>query len=411
MSLSAHHKPSLRQTQDQIYLANPYPLYHQLRAAGPVFWDADPGFWVVAGHAEVMTGLRDARFSAQRMDIGTDWIPEEMKSSLEPPISALTRQILFLDPPDHTRLRGLVSKAFTPRVIEKLRPRIQQIVDELLDAAQAKGEMEAIGEFTYPLPAIVIAEMLGVPTEDRVRFTLWTRNFARLLDGSNGTFDKVMANLLGVNEFMEYFRAIIRQQRQEPQDNLLQAMIDAEEHGDVLSENEVLGNCVLLLAAGHGTTTHLIGNGLLALLRNPEQIEILRSNPALLSGAVVELLRFESPVQTTSRKAREDLTLGGQQIEAGQEVIFSLGAANHDPAQFADPDTLNLRRVENRQVAFGQGIHFCLGAPLARIEAEIALASFFKRFSAPHLAPGELEWQPSMVFRGLLALPLINLGE
>ena len=411
MSLSADHTPGLRQAQDPIYLANPYPLYHQLRAAGPVFWDAEPGFWVVTGHAEVMAGLRDARFSAQRLDIGTDWIPEAMKSSLEPPISALTRQILFLDPPDHTRLRGLVSKAFTPRVIEKLRPRIQQIVDELLDAAQAKGEMEAISEFTYPLPAIVIAEMLGVPVEDRERFTLWTRNFGRLLGGGNSAPEEIIANLLGVNEFMEYFRAIIRQQRQEPQDNLLQAMIDAEEHGDVLSENEVLGNCVLLLAAGHGTTTHLIGNGLLALLRNPEQIEILRNNPALLPGAVAELLRFESPVQATSRKAAEDFTFGGQQIKAGQEVMFSLGAANHDPAQFAAPDTLNLRRVENRQLAFGQGIHFCLGAPLARIEAEIAFASFFKRFSAPRLATSELEWLSSMVFRGLLALPLTNLSE
>ena len=408
MSLSAEQKLSLHQMLEADYLSNPYPLYHRLRANSPIFWDEEQGgCWSVTSYAEVLAGLRDARFSAQRMSIETGWIPEKLKSSLEPPISALTRQILFLDPPDHTRLRGLVSKAFTPRMIEKLRPRIQQIVDELLDVAEEKGRLEAISDFTYPLPAIVIAEMLGVPTEDREHFTLWTSNFARLLDGGSGlTFEQLVENLQGVNEFMEYFRVLIRQQRQQPQDNLLQAMIDAEDHGDVLSENEVLGNCVLLLAAGHGTTTHLIGNGLLALLRHPEQIEILRAEPEHLPGAVAELLRFDSPVQMTSRIAKEDLVLGSQSIKAGQEVLFSLGAANHDPAQFEQPDSLNLRRAENRHMAFGQGIHFCLGAPLARIEAEIAFASFFKRFSDPHLETNEVEWFPSQVFRGLLELPI-----
>ncbi|HEY3991453.1 MAG TPA: cytochrome P450 [Ktedonobacteraceae bacterium] len=408
MSLSAEQKLSLHQMLNADNLSNPYPLYHRLRASNPVFWDEEQGgCWSVTSHAEVLTGLRDARFSAQRMSIETSWIPEDLKNSLEPPISALTRQILFLDPPDHTRLRGLVSKAFTPRMIEKLRPRIQQIVDELLDVAEEKGRLEAISEFTYPLPAIVIAEMLGVPTEDRERFTLWTSNFARLLDGGSGlTFEQLIENLQGVNTFMEYFRVLIRQQRQQPQDNLLQAMIDAEDHGDALSENEVLGNCVLLLAAGHGTTTHLIGNGLLALLRHPEQIEFLRSEPQHLPGAVAELLRFDSPVQMTSRIAKEDLVLGGQRIKAGQEVLFSLGAANHDPAQFEQPDSLNLRRLENRQMAFGQGIHFCLGAPLARAEAEIAFASFFKRFSDPRLETNDVEWFPSQVFRGLLELPI-----
>ena len=407
MSLSADHTPSLKQMLNEEYLSNPYPLYDQLRAVGPVFLDEEfGGRWIVTGHAQVQSGLRDPRFLA-RMEIELGEMPEELKSILGSPVSALTRQILFLDPPDHTRLRGLVSKAFTPRMIEKLRPRIQQIVDALLDTAQEKGHMEAIADFTYPLPAIVIAEMLGVPTEDRGRFTLWSNNFARLLDGSGDrTPESLAENLLGVNEFMEYFHNIIQQQRQEPQDNLLQAMIDAEEHGDVLSEHEVLGNCILLLAAGHGTTTHLIGNGLLALLRHPEQIELLRADSAYLPGAVAELLRFDSPVQRTLRTAKEDLSLGGQSIKAGQVVIFCLGAANHDPAQFEQPDILDLRRPENRHLAFGQGIHFCLGASLARVEAEIAFASFFKRFSNPSLATSHVEWLPSQVFRGLLELPI-----
>jgi cytochrome P450 len=400
---------SLRQALEENYLENPYPLYRQLREADPVYWDEEQGgCWVLTGHADVMAGLRDQRFSAQRMDIGTDWIPAELKERLEPPITALTRQILFLDPPDHTRLRGLVAKAFTPRMVEKLRPRIQQLVDELLAPAQEKGQMEVISEFAYPLPAIVIAEMLGVPPEDRERFTQWTHDFGVLLDGGGGglDFEQVVQALLGVNEFMEYFRELIRQQRQAPRDNLLQAMREAEEQGDVLSEEELLGNCVLLLAAGHGTTTHLIGNGLLALLRNPAQMEMLRADPALLPAAVAELLRYDSPVQLTSRVATTNLRIRDKEIAAGQEVLFCLGAANHDPAQFAQPDTLDLRRQENRHLAFGQGIHFCLGAPLARVEAEIAFGTFLRTFANPRLATETIEHFPSQVFRGLTALPV-----
>ena len=399
---------SLRQAVQEEYLANPYPLYLQIREVDPVFWDEEEGGWVLTSHADVMAYLRDQRFSAQRMNIDTGWIPEELKASLEPPISALTRQMLFLDPPDHTRLRGLVSRAFTPRMVEKLRPRIRQLVDELLAPAQARGEMEVISEFAYPLPAIVIAEMLGVPPEDRERFTQWTSDFGLLLDGGGGelTFEQVVQALQGVNEFMEYFREIIRQQREKPRDNLLQAMQQAEEQGDMLSEEELLGNCVLLLAAGHGTTTHLIGNGLLALLRNPEQMELLRADATLLPAAVAELLRYDSPVQLTSRLATEKLSIRGKEIEAGQEVLFCLGAANHDPAQFAQPDTLDLRRQENRYLSFGQGIHFCLGAPLARVEAEIAFGAFLQKFARPRLATETIEHFPSLVFRGLTALPL-----
>lgn len=409
MLAQSENRLSLRQMLTPEYLANPNALYHQLRATDPVFWDEEQGgCWVITSHGDVMAGLRDQRFSAQRMSIETDWIPAEMKSMLEPPIQALTRQMLFLDPPDHTRLRSLVSRAFTPRMIEKLRPRIQQIVDELLAPAWERGHMEVISEFSYPLPAIVIAEMLGVPAEDRARFTEWTSAFGRLLDGGGGkmTFEQLSQSLQGVYEFMEYFRVIIRQQRKTPQDNLLQAMAAAEEQGDVLSEEELLGNCVLLLAAGHGTTTHLIGNSLLALLQQPAQMHLLRAEPGLLPLAVAELLRYDSPVQLTSRVVTENLTIRDKQLTAGQEVLFCLGAANHDPAQFAQPDILDLRRPENRHLAFGQGIHFCLGAPLARVEAEIAIGTFLEKFADPHLATETAERFPSQVFRGLVALPV-----
>jgi cytochrome P450 len=405
LSVSNENKPNIRQLLDPDYLANPYPLYQQLRQIDPVLWDEE-GTWVITSHEDVMNSLRDPHFSAQRLNIPTEWIPEELKSVLEPPIFALTRQMLFLDPPDHTRLRGLVSKAFTPRMIEKLRPRIQQIVEELLLPVQASGQMEVISEFAYPLPAIVIAEMLGVPREDRERFALWTDNFGRLLDGNEMSLELLAENLQGVNEFMEYFRAIIQQQRKKPQDNLLQAMIEAEEQKDVLSETELLGNCVLILAAGHGTTTHLIGNGLLALLRSPEQMKQLQANPALLPTAVAELLRYDSPVQITGRVAKEDIQIRDKTIKAGQNVAFVLGAANHDPAQFEQPDVLNVSRRENRHLAFGHGIHFCMGAPLARVEAEIAFGTFFKLFANPRLATETVEHFPSLAFRGLIALPI-----
>jgi cytochrome P450 len=403
------HRLSLRQTLEENYLANPYPLYRQLRETDPIFWDEEQGgCWVLTRHADIMAGLRDQRFSARRMDMGTDWIPAELKERLSPPVSALTRQMLFLDPPDHTRLRALVARAFTPRMVEKLRPRIQQLVDELLAPLQAKTQMEAISEFAYPLPAIVIAELLGVPPQDRARFTQWTHDFGVLLDARSATIDMEQAihSLLSVHELMEYFRALIRQQRREPRENLLQAMQEAEEQGDVLSEEELLGNCVLLLAAGHGTTTHLIGNGLLALLRNPEQMELLRAEPALLPLAVAELLRYDSPVQLTSRVAAVNLRLGEKEIAAGQQVLFCLGAANYDPAQFVQPETLDLRRQENRHLAFGQGMHFCLGAPLARVEAEIAFGTFLRTFASPRLATTSIEHFPSQVFRGLVALPI-----
>jgi cytochrome P450 len=314
--------------------------------------------------------------------------------------------MLFLDPPDHTRLRGLVNKAFTPRVIDNLRPRIQQIVDELLDKVQAQGQIEAISDFAYPLPAIVIAEMLGVPSEDRDLFTGWTNDFGRLLDGNNMTFEGLLQSLTGVNAFMNYFGEIIHQRKSQPKDDLLQAMINAEEQGTHLTEEELLSNCVLLLAAGHGTTTHLIGNGLVALLRNPDQLEDLRSHSEIITTTVPELLRYDGPVQMTSRLVKETLELSGKQIEAGQEVMIILGAANHDPVHFTDPDRLNLRRPESRHLSFGQGIHFCLGAPLARVEAEIAFTSLLNRLPNMRLATEQIDWWPSLVFRGQNQVPI-----
>ena len=389
-------------------IANPYPIYHQLRAAAPVLWDERAGGWTVTRHADVVAGLRDARFSTGGFALDESMFPEELRPSIGPAARALSHQMLFLDPPDHTRLRSLAAKAFTPRVVEAMRSRIENIVNEILDAALAKGGMDAIAEFAYPLPAIVIAEILGVPPEDRDKFTEWTGSFGTLLGATNLTPEIIIQSLQGVSEFIEYFRQIIQQHRAHPKNDLMQEMIAAEEQGDRLSEEELLANCVLLLAAGHGTTTHLLGNGLLALMRNPEQLQILRNNPSIISNAVNELLRYDSPVQLTSRRATADLELGGKQVSAGQEVFFVLGAANRDPEQFSNPDQLDLRRQKNPLLSFGHGIHFCLGAPLARLEGEIAFSTFMRRIPSFHLdEPVTLQWSQSLVFRGLGSLPIV----
>jgi cytochrome P450 len=386
--------------------ADPYPLYHRLRSDDSVRWDAPLNAWVVTRYADVQSALGDARLSAERINLSTEWLPEAMRKTLGPVFRALSRQMLFLDPPDHTRLRGLVNKAFTPRVVEGMRPHIQAIVDDLLGAVQEAGRMDVIQDFAYPLPAIVIAEMLGVPSEDRDKFRIWSDDFGALIGRSDLTLDGATRALRGVAEFMDYFRDIVARRRASPRDDLMQALIAAEDRGDALTEEELLANCVLLLAAGHGTTTHLIGNGLLALLRNPDQLRQLRDDPSSIAAAVTELLRYDSPVQATGRIAAEALPIGARRVGVGKGVILCLGAANRDPEQFADPDRLDIGRRENRPIAFGHGIHFCLGAPLARIEAQIAFATLLRRLPGLRLETDVLEWEPSLSFRGLARLPV-----
>jgi cytochrome P450 len=305
-------------------------------------------------------------------------------------------------------MRGLVNKAFTPRAVEAMRAHIQAIVDGLLDRLQAAGrtEMEVIADLACPLPAIVIAEMLGVPPEDRDQFLLWSNDFGVILDDVS-TPEAMVRALYGVGEFAAYFRRIVEERQDAPpRDDVLGMLIAAEEDGDRLSNDELLGNCILLLAAGHGTTTHLIGNGLLALLRHPDQLALLRSDPALGAGAVTELLRYDCPVQMTGRVAVDELELGGKTIHAGQHVTMRLGAANRDPAQFPEPDRLDITRRDTRHLTFGYGIHFCVGAPLARLEGEIAFSTMLRRLPGLRLATETPEWDPSTVFRGLNRLPV-----
>jgi hypothetical protein len=312
--------------------------------------------------------------------------------------------MLRMDPPDHTRLRSLVSKAFTPRTVETLRPRIEQIVEDQLDAVAAAGQMDVIRDLAYPLPVTVIAEMLGIPIEDRERFKHWSDEAIRSLGFSNE--DDARRSMQATRELRAYLQPIVEQRRREPREDLISALVAAEEQGDKLSTDEVFSTIILLLVAGNETTTNLIGNGLLALLRNPQQLELLRDDPALIENAVEELLRYDSPVQFTSRIPLEQIEIDGRHIPAGKELLLVLGGANRDPAQYVDPDRLDVTRKEIRHLAFGHGIHFCLGAPLARLESQTALLALVQRFPRMRLAVAEPKRGDNILLRGLAELPV-----
>lgn len=395
---------------DPRLLSDPYPLYRTLRSTQPVLrlpipGHTGPGAWVLTRHADVHRVLRDAaHFSVDRRRAAV------VRENLERLPRALLaeeaglRSMLLLDPPDHTRLRGLVNKAFTPKRVSALRPRIEQIVAELLDRVVGEGGMDVIGAFAAPLPAIVIAELLGVPAEDHERFKAWSSELvnaaAIALGGSSERFDAALASILG------YLRETIQQRRREPRDDLISAMIQAQEDRDALSDAELLANSNLLLVAGHETTTNLIGNGLLALLRHPDQLERLRGEPELIEPAVEELLRYDSPVQATVRVAREDVELSGHHMGAGAMVACGIGAANRDPEAFPEPERLDLSRLDNHHLSFGFGAHFCLGAPLARLEARVAFEALLERFPRLSLVETEPRWRPNLFLRGLAELPI-----
>jgi cytochrome P450 len=360
------------------FIEDPYPLYHRLRAEDPVH-QSPLGLWVLSRYDDILMLLRDPRFGRRGF---------QALISARFGRAGLGPSMLLQDPPDHTRLRTLVNKAFTPRVIEGLRGRIQQMVDALLDAAADRGEMDLIADFAYPLPVSVICEMVGVPAQDRDRFRHWSNDVARSLDALVLADPDVVARASAAGDAMNaYFRDLVAERRRAPRADLLSALIAVEEAGDRLSTEELFANVVLLLLAGHETTANLLGNGVLALLRHPEELLRLRRDPSMIESAVEELLRYDSPVQRVSRITNEDVTIGDRTIPTGSLVLALLGAANRDPAHFAGPDRLDLTREDNRHLAFGWGIHFCLGAPLARMETRIGLAAMLRRMRDVRLLP------------------------
>jgi cytochrome P450 len=386
---------------DPEFVADPYPTYHRLRAEDPVH-RSPLGFWVLTRYADVAAMLRDPRLVKEPI---AAFVAARFGMAVPP---GLGLSMLDRDPPDHTRLRSLVSKAFTPRALEGLRPHIQHIVDGLLARVEGKGTMDLIEEFAYPLPVRVICEMLGVPVADHERFKGWGLDIARGLDAIMLPPDSEVAqrSAAGRHALSGYFRELIAERRAAPRDDMLSALIAAEEAGDKLNEEELLATCILLLVAGHETTVNLIGNGTLALLRHPDQLRRLRENPGLIGSAVEELLRYDGPVQRTARIPSEDVTIGDRTIGKGEMVMPFLGAADRDPAQFPDPDRLDITRADNRHMAFGMGIHFCLGAPLARMEGQIAINALVKRMPKLALATERPEFRQSLTLRGLRSLPV-----
>ena len=382
--------------------ANPFPYYHRLRETDPVH-RSSLGFWVLTRYEDCVMVLRDQRFGRA----GFEGFLEAMYGS-NPAQERLPRSMLFQDPPDHTRLRALVSRAFTPRVVEALRPRIQQIVDEIIDRALDARGMEVIGDLAYPLPVTVISEMLGVPAGDHASIRQWSADIARSLDAIGLQLDPdiVERGRVARRAIGDYFRQLLPERRRHPKNDLLSLLIAAEEQGDKLSEGELLSTCILLYIAGHETTVNLIGNGLLALLRHDDQLARLREEPALAPSAVEELLRYDGPVQRTARITTTEVEIGGRTIDKGAMVVAVIGAANRDPGQFSDPDRLDVGRADNRHIAFGFGIHFCLGAPLARLEGQVALGTLARRLPKLALATGAPAWRESQVLRGLKTLPV-----
>jgi pimeloyl-[acyl-carrier protein] synthase len=394
--------------------ANPYPLYRRLRARDPVH-QSFPGLWILTRYEEGAAVLRDhRRFSndSRHSDLFKMFVQsmgDRTPGLLE---ESAARNMLFVDPPDHSRLRTLVSKAFGARVIEGMRQHIQEIVDVLLgDVTErlAAGEtVDLVSALAYPAPIRVICEMLGVPVEDRADFQRWSAELVLTLDPMI-TVEIIDRGNAAAEAFAEYFGGLVADRRAHPRGDLLTALIAAEDEGQKLSGEELLSTAILLLVAGHETTVNLISNGTLALLQSREQLDRLIADPSLIRSAVEELLRYDSPVQLTGRTTLEDVEIAGRAIARGQQVVVIVGAANRDPGQFAEPDRLDIGRGDNHHLAFSSGIHFCLGAPLARAEGQLAIGGLAARFPGLQLATDELEWRDTVTLRGLKTLP-VDLG-
>jgi cytochrome P450 len=388
------------------YRTDPYPHYRALREHHPAYVSRMFRALVLSRHADITRILKDPRFSVNRAQLLDAPAIVNPFAGMQPEFrEAVLSSLLMTDPPSHTRIRSLVNKAFTPRRIELLRPRIQAIVDELLDALPVGSEIDLMHDFAEPLPITVIAELLGVPARDRMRFKSWSTVLGTLLDPVASEFG-LRELEVAFSDMTAYFNSLFEERRREPRDDLMSALVAAEESGDRLSSAELLSVCALILGAGHETTTNLLGNAVVALLRNPGERKRLSEDPSLIDTAVEEFLRYDSPVQVTDRIARESCIIEGYELKAESPVLLLLGAGNRDPKVFQDPDRLDLGRSDNRHLSFSQGAHYCLGAQLARAEAQIALNSLLARYPDFRGNPDPPSWRSSLVLRGPATLPL-----
>ena len=385
---------------------NPYPVYHEMRAAAPVYWSDAWGCWMLTRYQDITWTLQDYQtFTSLGRLTATMELPEPLWEKVEPLVRHYSQGLINVDPPDHTRMRKLVHMAFTPRAIRKMETYVQDIVERLIDGQIERGAMDVIWDFSYPLPVTVIATMMGIPVEDHAKFKAWSGEIVGFMATPKPSPEVLLKSQDALLAMQQYFRDIYAKRRQEPDDDLISALVQAELEGDKLSEEEMVSSCVTILIGGHETTTYLIANGMYALLKHPAEFRRLRDNLDLAESATEEFLRYEGPFQRNRRIATRQVQIDGATIEKGQLIVQFLGAANRDPAQFPDPDRLDITRSPNKHLAFGYGPHFCLGAPLARLEAPVAFRGLLRRLKNMRLAHDNLEWN-SALFRGLKSLPI-----
>jgi len=385
---------------------DPFPVFRRLQDEDPVHWSGALKAWIVIRYDDVRAIALDRELSADRLRPFFDILPSDEQRKLADLQRYLTLWAVFKDAPDHTRLRGLMNRAFTPRAVEALRPNIQRIVDDLLDRIVARGEADFIADFAYPLPGSVIMDMLGVPRSDLGVMKVWSDDIALFVGIARTTPEKYARAQAGTREMAAYFRRLVAERRAAPKRDMISALIAAEEEAQHLTEDEIVATCILLLFAGHETTANLLGNGVLALLRHPEQLAKLRARPELAAGAVEECLRYDGPSGALARVVAVEHELSGRRLKPGDRVYAWMNAANRDPRRFPDPDRFDIERTDNRHLTFGHGAHFCLGAPLARLEGQIAFPRILERLGNLALAADKFEWIDSLILRGVKRLPV-----
>ncbi len=391
--------------------ANPFPEFARLRAEDPVHWSLAMKAWIITRHADVKNvALNNRQISADRLTPFFKTNPEYQRGSIDSLVRYLNHWMVFRDPPDHTRLRRLFNKAFTPTSVSNLRPSIENIVAHLIDGMEAKarrGEtVDYIADFAYPLPASVIMDLLGVPRTDLGRVKLWSDDIALFIGTAQVAGNKYLRAESGAKAMSDYFRSLVEARTAEPHDDMISHLVLARDDRDALTTDEIIGTCILLLFAGHETTTNLIGNGFLYSMRHRDQWERLVADPSLAGSAVEEYLRYDGPSGALARVAAADLEMGGKTIREGQRLFAFMNSANRDPEAFADPDRFDISREPNVHLTFGHGIHFCLGAPLARLEAQIAATRLAERLPDVRLSGGDPEWHDSLILRGVKRLPV-----
>ncbi|HEX6292595.1 MAG TPA: cytochrome P450 [Herpetosiphonaceae bacterium] len=396
---------------DANFIANPYPAYQELLATGRIHWvEYLGGAWLVPHYDDVLTLLRDPRLSAERSGAYMQCFSDEERATLQPLQRCMDLWMVSMDGAPHMNIRRRLSKAFTPRTIDNLRPHIQTLtntlIDRMIDQSGGTGQIELMHQFAHPLPAMVIAQLLGVANEDQAKFVQWSDELAVFICSANPTYEEACLGQNAILSMIAYLEDVVAERRQHPGDDLISQLVNVEDHDDMLTVEEIFSQCVLFLFAGHETTRNLIGNGLQTLLHHPDQVALLRRNPSLIKGALEEMVRYECPVQLIARIAIEDMEIHGAQIKRGQTVAVVLGSANRDPEQFSDPDRFDITRIGSRPVSFGHGAHVCIGMALAYVEAGVALTTLLERLPNLRLVNATPDWSPTFLFRSLRSLPL-----